>query len=109
MGGAAGLLQPELGGGGCCLRILRRRAMDGLEGETRGDAAAGLERARATRAWTPGKSAARRLCSEVPVLADTRGGAGGPLTGAVTAGCLRGTVLGYSAWSEPLRPHTCKA
>jgi hypothetical protein len=30
------LLQQELGGGGCCLRSLRRRVMDGLEGETRG-------------------------------------------------------------------------
>lgn len=77
--------------------------MDGLEGETRGDAAAGLERARATRAWTPGASTARRLCTEVSALAGTRDGAGRPLTGAVAAGCPPGTVLGFPAGSEPPR------
>lgn len=71
------MLQLELGGGGgCCLRSLRLHAMDGLEGETRGDAAAGLELARTSRPGLRGASAAGRLCSEVPALADTRGGAG---------------------------------
>lgn len=74
--------------------------MDGLEGETRGDAAAGLERARATGAWTPGASTTRWLCTEVPAFTDTRDGAGRPLTGAVAAGCPPGTVLGFPAGSE---------
>lgn len=72
MGGAAGLLQLELGGGGgCCLRSLKRRAMDGLEGETRGDAAAGLELARTSRPGVrgqvrPADSAARSPRSPTP-------------------------------------------
>lgn len=83
--------------------------MDGLEGETRGDAAAGLEWARATGSRTPEAITARRLCTKVPALPDTRDGAGPPRTGAVAAGCPPGTVLGFPAGSEPPRSYACKA